>query len=236
MQMMQNGDLPYATDMELIAQLLPLPGARILELGCGAAFTTRRIAEDTAVAEIIATEVDQIQHAKNLAIGDLPKVRFMYAGMEALDLADASIDGVIMLKSLHHVPREIMDAGFVEVARVLRPGGLMYISEPVYAGAFNEILRLFNDEQQVRIAAFTAIERAVQGELFALETEVHFNSISRFQGFEDFERRILGATHSNFDVDPATYAEVKGRFLPRIGGDGIAEFHNPMRVDVLRRL
>lgn len=39
-----------------------------------------------------------------------------------------------------------MDQALAEVARVLRPGGYLYVSEPVYAGPLNEIVCLYNDE------------------------------------------------------------------------------------------
>ncbi len=57
-----------------------------------------------------------------------------------------------MLKSLHHVPVESMAQALVDAARVLRPGGHLYVSEPVYAGPLNEVVRLFNDEGKVRAA------------------------------------------------------------------------------------
>lgn len=235
MQIASDAELSRSSDFDLIARLLPLDKARLLELGCGAAFTTRRLAEAFDLAEIVAMEVDRVQHEKNLLIPDLPNVNFVYGGAQAIDLPDASVDAVIMLKSLHHVPMQDMDQAFREIARVLRPGGLLYISEPVYAGAFNDILRLFNDEKTVREAAFTAITRAVGSGLFGLEREIHFYATTRFEGFEEFERRIIGATHSEYDVDDALYAQVKARFLPHLDADGIAEFVNPMRVDLLRR-
>jgi len=236
MQLIKPGDLPISSDRELIAAHLPLHDSTLLELGCGSAFATRKISEAYPTVRIIATEVDRIQHDKNLQISDLPNVSFRYGGAEAIDAPDASIDAVIMLKSLHHVPVELMDQGFAEIARVLKPGGLAYISEPVYAGEFNQILRLFNDEQRVREAAFAAMQRAIDSGSFELAEEIHCLSVSRFEGFEEFERRVLGATHSNFEVDAALYAQIKAAFAPHIGEDGIAEFHNPLRVDILRRV
>lgn len=56
------------------------------------------------------------------------------------------------LKSLYPVPME--DRGLLGVHRVLKPGGLAYISEPVYAGGFNDIMRIFHNEKSVREAAF----------------------------------------------------------------------------------
>lgn len=235
MQIASEGSLPSSSDFEQISALLPLEQARLLELGCGAAFTTRRLAESFPASEIVAMEVDRIQHEKNLLIPDLPNVQFQFGGAQSIDQADESMDAVIMLKSLHHVPIADMDRAFAEIVRVLRPGGLLYISEPVYAGEFNEILRLFNDERAVRQAAFDATVRAVDEGKLSLEREIHVTSLSRFEGFAEFESRVLGATHLAFDVDATLYDEVKARFLPHINDDGIAEFHNPTRVDLLRK-
>lgn len=235
MQIACDGELPRSSDFEQIGELLPLEGARLIELGCGAAFTTRRLAETFPVREIVAMEVDQIQHDKNLLIPDLPNVRFQFGGAQKIDLPDDWADAVIMLKSLHHVPVSDMDAAFGEIARVLRPGGLAYISEPVYAGEFNDILRLFNDEKLVREAAFEATRRSVERGILALEQEVHFHSTTRFEGFEEFERRIMGATHSSFEIDKALHDRVRDMFLPHVGDDGIAEFLSPLRVDLLRK-
>lgn len=235
MQIAREGELPCSSDFDQISKLLPLDGARLLELGCGAAFTTRRLAETFPLREIVAMEVDRIQHEKNLLIPDLPNVTFIYGGAQAIQLPDADIDAVIMLKSLHHVPVAEMGKALSEIARVLRPGGLAYISEPVYAGAFNDILRLFNDEKVVREAAFAAIREAVESGLLELESEVHFHTISRFEGFEEFESRIIGATHSTFDIDDALLERIKAAFAPHIDAEGIAEFVNPIRVDLLRK-
>jgi len=235
MQIARAGDLPSSSDFEQISRLLHPQGARLLELGCGAAFTTRRLAEAYPDAQIVAMEVDKVQHEKNLLIPDLPNVTFVFGGAQAIELADASIDAAIMLKSLHHVPVQDMDRAFEEIARVLRPGGLAYISEPVYAGDFNDILRLFNDERVVREAAFEATRRAVERGLLRLEEEIHFYAVTRFNGFEEFDSRILGVTHSTFDIDEPLYEEIKARFMPHVGKDGIAEFLTPLRVDLLRR-
>jgi len=235
LQLLKPGPLPILSDLQLIAERLPVADGRLLELGCGRALTTRRIAEELPVREVIATEVDRVQHKKNLRITDLPKVTFRPGGIEAIDEADGSIDAVIMLKSLHHVPRHLLHQGLMEIHRVLRPGGIAYFSEPLYAGTFNEIVRLFHDEWAVREAAFEALRAAVDEGLFLLEDEIFFDSISRFQGFEEFEDRILGATHTEFAIDAALYRRIRDRFLQHVGPDGVAEFRNPNRADLLRK-
>ena len=78
MQIARDGELPLSSDFEQIKRTLPLEGARLLELGCGAAYTTRRLAESFPLREIVAMEVDRIQHEKNLLIPDLPNVQFQF--------------------------------------------------------------------------------------------------------------------------------------------------------------
>ena len=235
MQIARDGELPQSSDFEQIKRMLPLEGTRLLELGCGAAYTTRRLAESFPLREIVAMEVDRIQHEKNLLIPDLPSVDFRYGGAQDIALSDNSVDAVIMLKSLHHVPTQDMAQALGEINRVLRPEGLAYISEPVYAGDFNDIMRLFHDEKTVRIAAFDAVLRSVEQGQFLLQEEIHFVSITRFEGFEEFEHRILGATHSEFQIDDDLHSQIKRRFMPFIGTDGVAEFLTPLRVDLLRK-
>ena len=91
MHFQPTGQLETSSDMEQIARFVPLKGARLLELGCGSALITRQIAKTLPVAEIIATDVDRVQHEKNLKIDDLPKVTFKFGGAEAIDLPDVSV-------------------------------------------------------------------------------------------------------------------------------------------------
>jgi ubiquinone/menaquinone biosynthesis C-methylase UbiE len=101
-----------AEEIDLMEALLPVRGRRVLELGCGAAFTTRLLVDRLGAVAVTATEVDRIQHEKNLSLG-LPNVTFRYGGAEAIDEPDASFDVVVMLKSLHHVPSGKMDSSTV---------------------------------------------------------------------------------------------------------------------------
>ena len=234
MTFLPAGPRRQATELEIIAETLPLEGTRVLELGCGRAWMTRRIAEDFPVARVIATEVDRIQHQKNLAITDLPKVEFRYGGAEAVDLPDASVDVVLMLKSLHHVPVVLMDQALAEIRRVLVPGGLAYISEPVYEGPFNDILRLFNDEKAVREAAFDALCSAVDAGGFELVSEIFFDSPGHFADWNDFEERMLKVTHTEHRIDDNLYQRIKRAFEAHLGPDG-AHFLRPSRVDLLRK-
>ena len=220
-------------ESEIYNDLLTLDGKYILELGCGSAEITRNIATSGADRKITALEVDEIAHEKNLQITDLPNVTFALSGAQEIPLEDESVDVVFMFKSLHHVPLELMEASMHEIRRVLKPGGLAYISEPVFAGDFNEILRLFHDEKKVREAAFYAVEKAVDEGLFDLVEETFFNSPMIFENFAEFENNTIKATHSSHKIDEKLYALVKQRFEQHIGDDG-AHFLMPIRVDLLQ--
>lgn len=221
-------------EREVFDSLLPLQGARLLELGCGKAEKTRSIANGGKVASIMALEVDQIQHAKNLLISDLPNVTFNLGGAEAIPAEDSRFDIVIMFKSLHHVPMAVMDQALAEIRRVLKPGGLAYISEPVYAGDFNELLRLFHDEKLMREAAFAAIKRAVEGGMLALVEQKFFNTRNHFDSFEQFEQRILKVTHTQHRLSDELYQAVREKFMRNMTPQG-ADFLTPIRVDLLRK-
>jgi len=221
-------------EADVYQQLLPLKGARIIELGCGAARHTRNIAETHEPESIMACEVDMKQMEKNLAMETPPNLNFVPAGAEAIPAECASADIVMMFKSLHHVPVKSMDEALREIARVLRPGGMAYISEPVYAGSFNEILRLFNDEGPVRHAAFEAVRDAVSNNVLELVEQRFFNTPNHFEDFADFENRILKATHTKHNLSPELYETVRQRFEEHMTDDG-AHFEMPIRVDLLRR-
>jgi ubiquinone/menaquinone biosynthesis C-methylase UbiE len=221
-------------ERNIYENLLPMEGAHILELGCGKAEKTREIAQSGKIAALTALEVDHIQHAKNQQIGDLPNVSFRLGGAEAIPAPDGVFDVVLMFKSLHHVPPALMDKALAEIGRVLKPGGLAYISEPVYGGDFNDILRMFHDEKAMREAAFAAVERAVQGGTFELVGQQFFSTPGHFDSFEQFEERILKVTHTNHQLSPELYQAVKDKFMGHMTPQG-ADFLNPVRVDLLRK-
>ena len=223
-----------SNEYDVLTRLLPCQGAVVLELGCGAAEKTRDLAERGGVARIVGAEVDQRQHARNLEITDLPNVTFKSYGAEAIDEPDDSFDIVLMFKSLHHVPMNAMDNAMAEIARVLKPGGLAYISEPVFAGEFNEVIRLFHDESTVRQAAFEAVGRAVDAGVLELSGQHFFKNIIQLKHFGQFEKGILNVTHTDHDLTPTLLQSVKEKFESYRSDAGYV-FEIPNRVDLLTK-
>ena len=221
-------------EISVLKQMLQFDGSTVLELGCGAAEKTRLIVNNSNVESIIAAEVDEIQHRKNLSVTDLNKVAFKTYGAEAIEEPDQTFDIVLMFKSLHHVPLDQLDKALSEIHRVLKPGGFAYISEPVFAGRFNEIMRIYHDEQTVRQAAFDAVNRGVKDGLFELESEYFFENQIKFQSWQQYENGILNVTHTDHNLTPDQHSEVKRRFLACETDEGFV-FNIPNRVDLLRK-
>jgi SAM-dependent methyltransferase len=226
--------LPLIDDeLDLMAELLPLAGRDIVELGCGAAAMARALLLRHPDCHVTALEVDQRQHAKNLA-APAAGLHFMLGGAQAIPLPDAGFDIAWMLKSLHHVPLPLMAQALGEAARVLRPGGHLYVSEPVYAGPLNELIRHFNDEGVVRAAAQAALDEALRSGPWTQLAERRFAVPVRFADFADFERRMMRPTFADHHIDAAMLATVGAAFAPHCGPDG-AHFTRPMHLRLLRR-
>ncbi len=220
-------------ELIVLNRLVPLAAQDIIELGCGAARLARELLARYPATRVTGLEVDAIQHARNLA-APAERLRFIAAGAQAIPLPDAQFDLALMLKSLHHVPQSIMDQALAEVHRVLRPGGHLYVSEPVFAGALNEITRLFNDEQAVRAAAQAALDRALATGAWAQVAERRFDMPAHFADFAAFERRMLDVTFAERHLDSELRERVRARFESHVGIGG-AHFERPMHVRLLRK-
>ena len=230
-----NRDAPVIPDeTELLRSLAPLEGARLLELGCGKADFARRLLERTPVASIAALKVDKRQHEKNVASAPSKGLEFHYGGAQEIPFPDASFDGVLMMKSLHHVPGEFLDRALAEVRRVLKPGGWLYCSEPVFAGEYNDILKLFHDERAVRQAAREALDRAGSAGVLEPVEQREFLLPRDFRDYDDFVEKVVKVTHTDHAYSEAVAAEVRSRF-EKYQKPGGARFMAPMRVDFMRR-
>lgn len=224
---------PIDDELTVLAELVPLAGQRIIELGCGAAGMARALLTRFPDSRVTGLEVDERQHAKNLAAPQAG-LTFVAAGAQAIPFPDASFDLALMLKSLHHVPLPLMGTALAEGARVLRPGGHLYVSEPVYAGELNEVVRLFNDERTVRSAAQSALDEALRTGAWEQQAERRFEMPTQFRDFAEFEQRMMRPTFADHRIDDAMLAAVRAAFEAHCGPEG-ARFTQPMHVRLLRR-
>lgn len=108
------------------------PGDRVLDLGAGSGFSSEMLAR--LGYDVVAVDPDRAALAHNRARPALDStridgvVRVLQGVAEGLPLADRSVDGVLAMNVVHHVPD--VPAGVAELARVLKPGCRAVCSEP----------------------------------------------------------------------------------------------------------
>ncbi len=109
----------YAGWVAELAGLLH-PGARVVDLGCGAGIpATRELASHGLMVLGVDFSVVQLRRARRL----VPAARLVRADMAALQLRPASVDAVVAFYSLIHVPVADQQALFPRIRLWLRPGG-----------------------------------------------------------------------------------------------------------------
>jgi SAM-dependent methyltransferase len=94
------------------------PGRRVLDLGAGTGKLTATLV--ALGAEVIAVEPDPAM--LTVLRRELPGVRALPGGAEAMPLSDASVDVVLAGNAMHWFD---MDVAGPEIARVLAPGGIL---------------------------------------------------------------------------------------------------------------
>jgi len=146
-------------------------------------------------------------------------------GHPSAPLDDLLVFHVAFGKTVHDVSfNAVANLGYADV-RFL---------EPVYAGDFNEVIRLFHDEKAVREAAFAAECRAVESGILALDRQLFFQTRSHYADFAEFDARMIQVTHTNHRLSPDLYAQVRQAFEAHLSPEG-ATFYPPQRVDVLKK-
>lgn len=128
----------WSTDRELetlIGWTAAQPGDLILDAGCSAGLYARTLlaAEPAATVHAVDVSAPFLREAWRRRGGDRPNLVLVQADVQRLPYLDASFDTVVCGGSLN----EFQDpAGALkEFARVLRPGGLLFLMYPTQAGS-----------------------------------------------------------------------------------------------------
>jgi SAM-dependent methyltransferase len=98
-------------------------GGPVADVGCGPGHVTAYLRE----LGLDAFGIDLSPAMIDVARREHPGVRFEVGSMTALDLADASIAGLLSCWSLVHVPDHELPGVFAQFRRVLRPGAPLVV-------------------------------------------------------------------------------------------------------------
>jgi SAM-dependent methyltransferase len=154
----QNGWTTAEEQDRFIAWLGVGPGARVLDVACGAGGPARRLAESTGCS-VLGIDIHEqgIARARELAAQQGLADRVTFEHIDAsrpLPLPDASFDAVVCIDAINHLRDRPLT--LAEWARVLKPGGRVLFTDPITVTG-----PLSNDEIAIRssIAFFLFIPR-----------------------------------------------------------------------------
>lgn len=118
----------YRRYVHFVTQQLPNQPARILDIGCGAGWSTlmmREAGHDANGLDLYPTD-----RVEARAFADIP---YTQGDAQHLPFADQTFDAVAMYQVLEHVPEP--ELALREGMRVLRPGGRLFVVGPNLLGA-----------------------------------------------------------------------------------------------------
>jgi hypothetical protein len=221
------------SSVEVIESILDLNQAQVIDVGCGDGWLTRVLAQKGAHVTGIEVSPRQLAHAR--AMPTVADEHYIQGIAEDLPVPSRSADIVIFFNSLHHVDAQGLPKALKEAARVLKPGGILYVSEPMAEGPYFELMKPAHDETAVRSKAQQALRRGPDFGLLVERQFSHLDSVV-LKDFEAFHDRLTSINPEIRDRFDQNEEELRDNF-ERLGRKTEAGwvFDQPMRVTVLRR-
>ena len=223
------------SDLDVLDRLVQPAGKDVVDIGCGGGALVRALAARGARVTGVEISEEQLAAARR---DDDGSGRFVVGRAESLPLDDASLDAVVFMRSLHHVPPADLLGALREARRVLRGDGLVYVAEPLACGDFFELTRMVEDEVEVRAAAQRALDGALDAGLERVST-LEYDVRLCLAGLDALRARVVSvdpARASRFESRRSELAEAFARLGEAGERAGERCFRQPMRADLLRPL
>jgi SAM-dependent methyltransferase len=106
------------------------PASTVVDLGCGPGDPATRLLSETHIVLGVDISEGQLAIARLLA----PRASFVQADLTRFTLLPHSVDAVVSFYATGHLPQAAHAPFYAEVARWLRPGGLLVTSAPLMTG------------------------------------------------------------------------------------------------------
>jgi SAM-dependent methyltransferase len=184
------------------------PGDRWLDVGCGSGALTETVLALTEPASVVGVDTSEAFVAYAAGRVTDPRAAFAVGDAQALDHPDASFDAVASSLVLNFLPDP--GRGVAEMARVVRPGGLVagYVWD--YAGEMQLMRRFWDAAVELDPAAADLDE----GRRMAGCNPASLEALFAGSGLADVETRGI-------DV-PTVFAGFDDYWAPFEGGQGPA--------------
>ncbi len=214
---------------------LEVRGIEVVDVGCGDGQLVRTLTH--AGARVTGVECGALPLARARASAAVGEEVYVEGVAESLPFGDHSRDLMVFFNSLHHVAVPKQGQALREAARVLRPGGFIYLAEPLAEGPNFEVGKAIDDETGVRASALAAIQESCGGGgLLQQVLEISYQHTIIYRDFEDFcDAKV------HVDAQRARYlaeheAEMRATFAST--GQQVAvgwAFEQPMRANLLKK-
>jgi arsenite methyltransferase len=182
----------------------------VVDLGCGPATQLAQIAQFNPDVSFVGVDLSPgmldsarayVQHS------GVNNIRFVQDDFSRLSqIADQSADGVISTLALHHLPTEQhLRQCFQQIARILRPGGAVYLVDLGRLKSLKSIIY------------FAYMNAAHQPHIFSLDYERSLRAAFMREDFEGLAREHLApnvAVYSAFKIPVLHITKTPDRSLP----------------------
>ena len=224
-----NTNLGESTDIQSLQKILTLNNKQVVDIGCGKGEFAEAMAG--LGAQVTGIEPDPVQAKKNRNAEPVTGVKLIEGGAQALPLEGANQDLLVFRFSLHHIPHSLYPAVFKEAARVLAPGGQLYVMEPVAQGSSQYVMELFHDETRVRANAQTAMHELTPA-YFEHSASYTYDIIRPYGDFEAYVNHYGRLSYNSYALNQVDNATVKSRFMEFKCDDGTIVLSQPVKADL----
>jgi SAM-dependent methyltransferase len=152
--------------VEALARRNPSAGSVILEVGCSSGFLLRELRE--AFPQALVVGADYVRGPLQRLAETSPGTPLLHFDLTACPLADASVDAIVALNVLEHIPDD--GAAIRQMRRILRPGGVAVIEVPAGPELFDVYDKMLMHHRRYSMRGLLA---AFRGAGFRIEERSH---------------------------------------------------------------